>query len=55
MLSTEASYRDQISERNTLLLTIHQYMEKILGVDKTPVSAHLRSRANAGADCRTNP
>lgn len=38
MLSTENQYRDQLTERNTLLLTIYQYMEKILGVDKTPVS-----------------
>ncbi|KIY48219.1 hypothetical protein FISHEDRAFT_43578 [Fistulina hepatica ATCC 64428] len=36
MLSAEAQYRDQLTERNTLLLTIYQYMDKILGVDKTP-------------------
>jgi chromosome segregation ATPase len=36
LLSTENQYRDQLTERNTLLLTIYQYMDKILGVDKTP-------------------
>lgn len=38
LISAEAQYRDQLTERNTLLLTIYQYMDKILGVDKTPVS-----------------
>lgn len=37
LLSAENQYRDQLTERNTLLLTIYQYMDKILGVDKTPV------------------
>ena len=37
MLTAEAQYRDQLTERNTLLLTIYQYMDKIVGVDKTPV------------------
>ena len=37
LLSAEAQYRDQLTERNTLLLTIYQYMDKIVGVDKTPV------------------
>ncbi|KAG9014667.1 hypothetical protein FRB94_011845 [Tulasnella sp. JGI-2019a] len=32
----ETQYRDQLTERNTLLLTVYQYLEKILGVDKTP-------------------
>ena len=41
LLSAEAQYRDQLTERNTLLLTIYQYMDKILGVDKTPVSRLL--------------
>ncbi|KAF9009719.1 hypothetical protein BDQ17DRAFT_1388437 [Cyathus striatus] len=36
LLGAESTYRDQLTERNTLLLTIYQYMEKILGVDKTP-------------------
>ncbi|KAK7051013.1 hypothetical protein VNI00_005125 [Paramarasmius palmivorus] len=36
LLNAESQYRDQLTERNTLLLTIYQYMEKILGVDKTP-------------------
>ncbi|KAK7679624.1 hypothetical protein QCA50_017336 [Cerrena zonata] len=36
LISAEAQYRDQLTERNTLLLTIYQYMDKILGVDKTP-------------------
>lgn len=42
LMSAEAQYRDQLTERNTLLLTIYQYLDKILGVDKTPAS---RSRA----------
>ena len=41
LLSAESSYRDQLTERNTLLLTIYQYMDKILGVDKTPVRGIL--------------
>ncbi|KZV62762.1 hypothetical protein PENSPDRAFT_758485 [Peniophora sp. CONT] len=36
LLSAESQYRDQLTERNTLLLTIYQYMDKILGVDRTP-------------------
>ncbi|KAG6331744.1 hypothetical protein ID866_7347 [Astraeus odoratus] len=36
LLNAETQYRDQLTERNTLLLTIYQYMDKILGVDKTP-------------------
>lgn len=41
LLSAESQYRDQLTERNTLLLTIYQYMDKILGVDKTPVHLSL--------------
>lgn len=47
LLSAESQYRDQLTERNTLLLTIYQYMDKILGVDKTPARifcAFLSSR-----------
>ncbi|KAG6896548.1 hypothetical protein C0992_007544 [Termitomyces sp. T32_za158] len=36
LLGAESQYRDQLTERNTLLLTIYQYLDKILGVDKTP-------------------
>ncbi|CAK5262180.1 unnamed protein product [Mycena citricolor] len=36
LLSTEGQYRDQLTERNTLLLTIYQYLDRILGVEKTP-------------------
>ncbi|KAA1475865.1 hypothetical protein DENSPDRAFT_842743 [Dentipellis sp. KUC8613] len=39
LLTAESQYRDQLTERNTLLLTIYQYMDKILGVDKTPKKA----------------
>ncbi|KIY62153.1 hypothetical protein CYLTODRAFT_361928 [Cylindrobasidium torrendii FP15055 ss-10] len=39
LLNAENQYRDQLTERNTLLLTIYQYMDKILGVDKTPKKA----------------
>jgi chromosome segregation ATPase len=38
LLTNESQFRDQLTERNTLLLTIYQYMDKILGVDKSPVS-----------------
>ena len=38
LLGQESQYRDQVTERNTLLLTIYQYLDKIIGVDKTPVS-----------------
>lgn len=41
LLNAENQYRDQLTERNTLLLTIYQYLDKILGVDKTPVSAAI--------------
>jgi chromosome segregation ATPase len=30
LLSAESQYRDQLTERNTLLLTIYRYMDKIL-------------------------
>jgi hypothetical protein len=41
LLAAENQFRDQVTERNTLLLTIYQYMEKILGVDKTPVCCNI--------------
>ncbi|CAL1703091.1 unnamed protein product [Somion occarium] len=44
LLSTEAQYRDQLTERNTLLLTIYQYMDKILGVDKTPKNGQAETK-----------
>jgi chromosome segregation ATPase len=44
LLAAENQYRDQLTERNTLLLTIYQYMDKILGVDKTPVRLILSPR-----------
>jgi chromosome segregation ATPase len=34
VIGTENQYRDQVTERNTLLLTIYQYIEKTIGVDK---------------------
>lgn len=48
LLSAENQFRDQLTERNTLLLTIYQYTDKILGVDKTPVSIFLVSRFAGG-------
>jgi chromosome segregation ATPase len=45
LLAAENQFRDQVTERNTLLLTIYQYMDKILGVDKTPVRYSVRSHA----------
>ena len=54
MLTAESQYRDQLTERNTLLLTIYQYMDKILGVDKTPVSSRPNlkyvSQLNSGVE-----
>lgn len=50
MLTAESQYRDQLTERNTLLLTIYQYMDKILGVDKTPVS-HVSGLSCAFSCC----
>ncbi len=41
LLAAENQFRDQVTERNTLLLTIYQYMDKILGVDKTPVCFNI--------------
>ena len=38
LIGQESQYRDQVTERNTLLLTIYQYLDKIIGVDKTPVN-----------------
>lgn len=55
LLNAEAQYRDQLTERNTLLLTIYQYMDKILGVDKTPVRPHvffIHSFINSDHFCR---
>ncbi|KIM72395.1 hypothetical protein PILCRDRAFT_741527 [Piloderma croceum F 1598] len=49
LVSAESQYRDQLTERNTLLLTIYQYMDKILGVDKTPV----RGFSSSSLSCRT--
>ena len=40
LLSNEKYYHDQVNERNQLLLTIYNYMDKILGVEKSPVSHH---------------
>lgn len=45
LLVAESQYRDQLTERNTLLLTIYQYMDKILGVDKTPVRTPIQSKS----------
>lgn len=65
LLSAENTYRDQLTERNTLLLTIYQYMDKILGVDKVQVclpsyrllfhaiNYHCRRKARLGKPSRT--
>ncbi|KZO92408.1 hypothetical protein CALVIDRAFT_310030 [Calocera viscosa TUFC12733] len=39
LISNEQRFREQIAERNTLLMTIFNYMEEILGVDKNPRTA----------------
>lgn len=47
LLTNETQFRDQLTERNTLLLTIYQYLDKILGIDKVQVSVHTcRSSSN---------
>lgn len=51
LLSAENQYRDQLTERNTLLLTIYQYMDKILGVDKTPVSPFINTCRSLTKTC----
>ncbi|KAG8930066.1 hypothetical protein FRC03_012953 [Tulasnella sp. 419] len=33
--TTETQYREQLTERNTLLLTVYQYLDKIIGADKS--------------------
>lgn len=43
LLNADKQYRDQLTERNTLLLTIYQYMERILGPDKVQVWKYLVS------------
>jgi chromosome segregation ATPase len=50
LLSAESQYRDQLTERNTLLLTIYQYLDKILGVDRTPVRVLFLGASRASAD-----
>jgi hypothetical protein len=47
LLTAENQYRDRLAERNRLLLTIYQYTDKILGVDKTPVSVLSSPRPSA--------
>jgi len=34
---TENQYREQLSERNTLLLTIYQYVDRLISSGSTPV------------------
>jgi hypothetical protein len=48
LLAAENQFRDQVTERNTLLLTIYQYMDKILGVDKTPVRLSFKDSPALG-------
>ena len=39
---TEGQYRNQLDERNTLLLTVYQYVDKVVkAVEKTPVRPSL--------------
>lgn len=47
LMNAESQHRDQLTERNTLLLTIYQYLDKIIGVDKVPVSSVLTSQLNS--------
>ncbi|KAH8114261.1 hypothetical protein DFH11DRAFT_1877990 [Phellopilus nigrolimitatus] len=45
-LHSETQLRDQLTERNTLLLTIYSYMDRILGVDKTSKKAETKPFTN---------
>lgn len=38
LLNAKSQYRDELRESNTSLLMIYKYLDKMLGVDKTPVS-----------------
>lgn len=38
LLNPKSQYRDELRESNTSLLMIYKYLDKMLGVDKTPVS-----------------
>ena len=38
LLNAKSQYRDELKESNTLLLMIYKYLDKMLGVDETPVS-----------------
>jgi len=40
LLEIEDQYRDQIKERNELLMTIYKDVEIVLGVNTTPVSSY---------------
>ncbi|OJA13113.1 hypothetical protein AZE42_11621 [Rhizopogon vesiculosus] len=52
LLNAENQYRDQLTERNTLPLTIYQYMDKILEVDKTPNQLLLSEEKMANVNPR---
>lgn len=53
-LSLEHQYRDQLTERNTLLLTVYQYLDKLLGVEKMAVWRFLNYQTfiHANVICR---
>ena len=39
---SNADYRDQLSERNALLQTVYQTVDKIVGTDKVRSTDHIR-------------
>ena len=46
---SESQYKQQITERNTLLLSVYQYMEKIIGVEKNRKNSDARPYNNFNA------
>ena len=48
---TEAQYRDQLTERNTLLLTAYQYLEKMVGPDRNSPVCPIRLLSSMFATC----
>ena len=48
---SENQYRDQITERNSLLLTVYQAFDRILGPDKSPVRTYIVYRLRNADTC----
>ena len=44
LVASDRHFQDQINERNQLLMTIFNYLERILGVEKTLVSYPFKGK-----------